>query len=121
MLCKLLRKPNIQLFSTMKRGLSRLWPVYFFNILINYIESLDIQGICSLVINGLIIPGLNYVINTTNLKHTSLSLHFIKVQSLDMFRALLAHPQEQSSHSLRPTHIYSCTQESPNLRSCSVS
>jgi hypothetical protein len=26
--------------------------------------------------------------------HTSLSLHFIKVQSLDMFRALLAHPQE---------------------------
>jgi hypothetical protein len=26
--------------------------------------------------------------------HTSLSLHFIVVQCLDMFRALLAHPQE---------------------------
>jgi hypothetical protein len=26
--------------------------------------------------------------------HTSLSLHFIDVQYLDMFRALLAHPQE---------------------------
>jgi hypothetical protein len=26
--------------------------------------------------------------------HTSLSLHFIDVQSLDMFRALLAHLQE---------------------------
>jgi hypothetical protein len=26
--------------------------------------------------------------------HTSLSLHFIDVQCLDMFRALLAHPQE---------------------------
>jgi hypothetical protein len=26
--------------------------------------------------------------------HTSLSLHFIAVQCLDMFRVLLAHPQE---------------------------
>jgi hypothetical protein len=26
--------------------------------------------------------------------HTSLSLHFIAVQCLDMFRALLAHPRE---------------------------
>jgi hypothetical protein len=26
--------------------------------------------------------------------HTSLSLHFIEVQCLDMFRAILAHPQE---------------------------
>jgi hypothetical protein len=28
------------------------------------------------------------------LMYTSLSLHFIDVQCLDMFRALLAHPQE---------------------------
>jgi hypothetical protein len=32
--------------------------------------------------------------NTVNLMHTSLSLHFIDVQCLDMFRALLARPQE---------------------------
>jgi len=32
--------------------------LYFFNILVNNIEYFDIQGICSLVINGLIIPGL---------------------------------------------------------------
>jgi hypothetical protein len=38
----------------------------------------------------------NYVINTTNLIHTSLSLTFFKVQGLDMFRALLAQIQEAS-------------------------
>jgi hypothetical protein len=32
--------------------------------------------------------------NTTNFMHTSLSLHFIAVQCLDMFRALLAHRQK---------------------------
>jgi hypothetical protein len=32
--------------------------------------------------------------NKTNLTHTSLSLHVTDVQCLDMFRALLAHPQE---------------------------
>jgi hypothetical protein len=32
--------------------------------------------------------------NTANRMHTSLSLHFIGVQYLDMFRALHAHPQE---------------------------
>ena len=32
--------------------------LYFFNILINNTEYLDIQGICSLVTNGLIILGL---------------------------------------------------------------
>jgi hypothetical protein len=37
----------------------------------------------------------NYVINTTNLIHTfHFYLQFIKVQNLDMFRALLAHHQE---------------------------
>jgi hypothetical protein len=42
-----------------------------------------------------ITPGtFNYIINTTNLMHTSLSLHFIDYQCLDMFRASLAHPQE---------------------------
>jgi hypothetical protein len=38
--------------------------------------------------------GINYVTNTTNLVHTSLSLHFIDVQCLDIFRAFLARPQE---------------------------
>jgi hypothetical protein len=68
--------------------------------------------------------------------HASLSLHFIDVQCLDMFRAILAHPQEaihgqnwwllcaivdvgwyqdmeDNFHTLRPTHTYNCTQYSP--------
>jgi hypothetical protein len=36
---------------------------------------------------------MNYIINTTNLIHLLLS-HFITVQTLDMFGALLAHLQE---------------------------
>jgi hypothetical protein len=36
----------------------------------------------------------NYAMNTTNFMHASISLHFIGVQCLDMFRALLAHHQE---------------------------
>jgi hypothetical protein len=36
----------------------------------------------------------NYVINTTNLMQLHFHFHFIDVQCLDMFRALLAHPQE---------------------------
>jgi hypothetical protein len=35
----------------------------------------------------------NFVISTTNLIHTSL-LHFIVVQCVDRFGAVLAHPQE---------------------------
>jgi hypothetical protein len=33
--------------------------------------------------------------------HTSLSLHFIDVRCLDMFRALLAHPQEARTGCLK--------------------
>jgi hypothetical protein len=36
----------------------------------------------------------NYVINSTNFIYSSLHLHFIKFQGLDMFRALLAHLHE---------------------------
>jgi hypothetical protein len=78
--------------------------------------------------------------------HFHFHYHFIEDQSLDMFRALLAHLQEALhgrrfggycvrlymcvglgmwepgyTHSPRPTHIYNRTQYSPNLRSCSAS
>jgi hypothetical protein len=47
-----------------------------------------------------ILLPLNFVISTTNLIQTPL-FHFIEFQSLDMFRALLAHPQE----ALHKTHL----------------
>jgi hypothetical protein len=45
--------------------------LYFFNILTNNTEYLDIQGICSLVISGLIISGLFIQKNPTNCNSVS--------------------------------------------------
>jgi hypothetical protein len=97
--------------------------IILIHVLPNKVLSACLQSPTWYVRNVAEDPESNYVMNTTNLIQTSLSLTLIKVQSLHMFRALLVHLQETlherrfggycvrlSCHTRRPTHIYNRTQ-----------